>query len=141
MRHLMNVFTATSLLLSGLAAVSPTAYAQRYPAGQDNYYAHDHERDQARLMDRVQTDLDRAEATTLPLTPEQNRIVRAREKVTIYERKMKAGGDSGRYLDDAIAAVQRVEDSNRNLSDVDRDNLASDLSRMRDYQSPLDGSQ
>jgi len=89
-------------------------------------------------LDRVQTDLDRAEVTTLPLTADQNRIIRARERVTMYERKVNVGEDSGRFLDDAIAAVQKVADINRNLTDVDRDNLAGDLSRMRDYQFPLD---
>ena len=134
MRHLMNAFVATSLLLSGLSV-----NAQWYPRGEDRY-DRDRDRDYARLMDRIRTDLDRAQAATLPFTADRIRIVRAREGVNAFQRKMDAGNYDRRDLDDAVAALQRVVDSNRNLSDSNRDYLASDLSRMRDFQATLDES-
>jgi hypothetical protein len=135
MRHLMHGVVVTSLLLSGVSASG-----QYYSRGSNRQDSYDRDRDQARLIDRVRADLDHLEATTsLPLTPDRIRIVRAQEKVTALDDRMDAS-EYSRHLDDAIAALQRVADSNRNLSDSDRDHVASDLSRMRDYQAWLEES-
>jgi hypothetical protein len=133
MRHLMHAFVTTSLLLSGL-----TANAQFRPRVEERF-DRDPGRDYARLMDRIRTDLDRAEASTLPFTAGRIRVDRALEQVNAFQRRMNAGDYDRGDLDDAIVALQRVADSNRNLSVYERDDLASDVSRMRDYQAYLDG--
>jgi hypothetical protein len=133
MRHLMHAFMATSLLLSGL-----TANAQFRPRIEERF-DRDPGRDYGRLMDRIRIDLDRAEASTLPFTADRIRVDRALEQVNAFQRRMNAGDYDRRDLDDAIVALQRVADGNRNLSVYERDDLASDVSRMRDYQAYLDG--
>jgi hypothetical protein len=144
MRHLRHGAVVTSLLLSGVFASGQgvSASGQVYSRGQNRQesYDRDRDRDQARLIDRTRADLDHLEATTsLPLTPDRVRIVRAQEKVAALDGPMDAS-EYSRHLDDAIAALQRVADSNRNLSDSDRDHVASDLSRLRGYQSWLEES-
>jgi hypothetical protein len=131
MRYLMHACVATSLLLSGL-----TANAQFYPRDR---YDQDAGRDYARLMDRVRTDLDRAQAGTLPFTADRVRVERALEQLNGFQRRMSAGDYDRRDLEEAIVAVQRVTDNNRNLSVYDRDYLSSDVNRLRDYQAVLDG--
>jgi hypothetical protein len=131
MRHLMQAFMATSLLLSGL-----TANAQFYPRDR---YDQDGGRDYARVMDRVRTDLDRAYADTLPFTADRIRVDRALDQLNAVQRRMSAGDFDRRDLEEAIVAIQRVADNNRNLPVYDRDYLASDVNRLRDYQAYLDG--
>lgn len=137
MQHLGSI-VATSLIATTLSLSPVTAQPDQT---QQERYDTNRGRDQVRLLDRIQIDLDRCETLTLPLTPDRIRILKAREAINTLERKMNAGADSRRYLDDAVAALQHIADSNRNLSDADRDYIAEDLSRLRDYQSWMDGSQ
>jgi hypothetical protein len=131
MRYLMHAYMATSLLLSGVAA-----NAQFYSRDR---YDQDPGRDYARVMDRVRTDLDRAYAGTLPFSADRIRVDRALEQLNAFQRRMSTGDYDRRDLEEAIVAIQRVDDNNRNLSVSDRDYLASDVNRLRDYQAYLDG--
>ena len=128
MRHLLKVFLASGLALSGL-----TLNAQYQPRFSDRDEFRDRER--ARMFERIRAHLDRAEASTVPLTGDRNRIARAREEVNVLQSRMEQGTVDRRGLDEAIMAVQRVLNDNHVLSDTNRDLLANDLNRLRDMRA------
>ena len=87
----------------------------------------------ARLFQRVRDDLDEAQSKTFPVSRDELRIVRTKEELGELQEGLASGRYNERALDDVIAGVQRVIDSNK-LSSRDRDMLADDVSRMREYR-------
>jgi hypothetical protein len=129
MRQLMKAVVGSSLLLFGL-----TASAQ-YPPRSDRYQDRGEDRDPGRLCDRIVAHLDRAEASALPFTADKIRVARAREDVRVFQRKLDSGELDRRDLDDVIVSLQRVVADNHMLTEDNRDQLAADVSRMRDFRA------
>ena len=132
MRNLLiKTFVGSSLLLGGFAANAQYERPGEYQYQDSEMRGHD------RLLNRVRTDLDRAEAATLPFTGDRNRIVAVREQLGAFERRLNDGDYDRRELDDTIAGLQRVTDMNR-MSDSMRDFLSDDMSRLRVMRERLD---
>ena len=120
------------LAIAGLVALSATASAQyRRPYDDrysDRYYDRDDVyRNRGDLFGRVRSDLDRAEAGSWGA--DRRKFNKVREEIGEFERT-----GNRRELDDAIGALQKVV-NDRRLSPRDRDVLANDLYRLRDFRS------
>ena len=138
MRHiLMQVIAGAGLLVFGTTM----------GVAQDRDHDRDHDRDgwyqsrdtfyhgehwRASLFQRVREDLDRVQASSFRGSDEL-RIDRTKQELNELQTKLAAGRYDQPELDEVIAAMTRVVDSNR-LSPRDRDVLNDDLSRMRDYR-------
>lgn len=128
---LVRTLVGSSLLLGGL-----TANAQ-YERPRDYGYQDREYRGHTQLLGRVQADLDRVEAGTLPFTGDRSRIIAVRQQVNAFQRRLADGEYDRRELDNAITGIERVVDMNR-MSDSRRDDLVSDLARLRELRERLD---
>jgi len=129
MKHLL----IKAMAGSGLILMTLTASAQAQPQYDQNQERRE-VRDQDRIFDHLRGDLDRARASTMPMTPDRDRVIRADERVNECQRRVNSGTYDRRDFDTAIAAVQQVADMNR-LPDEDRRLLSDDiqsLTRLRD---------
>ena len=89
------------------------------------------------LFQRVRQDLDYVQSATFPGGGDQFRLGRTRQELDELQGKLAAGRYDERELDDVIGALQRVVQDNR-MSRRDRDLLADDLSRLRDFRARHD---
>jgi hypothetical protein len=89
------------------------------------------------FFDRVRDDLDHVRAVTFPRSGDEYRLARTQQELNELQSKLAAGRYDERELDDVIAAMQRVLQDNR-LARRDRDLLADDLDRMRDFRARHD---
>ena len=74
---------------------------------------------------------------TFPFSNDQYRIARTKQELDELQDKLARGYYDQRELDEVIGAMQRVVADNR-LSRRDRDLLADDLDRMRDFRARHD---
>jgi hypothetical protein len=92
-------------------------------------------REHARFpMERVMSDLNRAESNSRLDRGDRKRFDRARQEVAQFERKWSNGRYDRRELDQAIDSVQRVVDA-RSVNYRDRAALIDDLNRMREFRA------
>ena len=137
----MRQLLVKSLAGSGLLLMTLTASGQWYPRPDYRYTISQdgrEAREQSRVFDRAQGDLDQAHSVSLPFTDDRNRIIAAQAQVGECQRLVASGEYSRRQLDEAIIAVQRVADMNR-MSDRNRDSLRDDVRDMQQLQSLLEG--
>lgn len=113
----------------------------------DQYGARDQEgayhrdRDQAfsggnwrgNLFQHVREDLDHVVSSTFPFGGDQARLARTKFELDELQQKLSRGYYDEQELDEVIGALQVVLNSNR-LASRDRDVLADDLVRMRDFR-------
>src|SRR5579871_2687880 len=119
MKHLfLASLVGAGLLLSGLTPVkAQDRDRDRDRDRDDSYYS---QRDQffhdehwrGRLFDRVKDDLDRVQASTFPVSRDELRIVRTKQELSELQQKLAEHRYDEPELDDVIAGVQRVVDSN-----------------------------
>jgi hypothetical protein len=126
-----------ALLFSGLTAVSAQDRDRddSYYSRRDAFFHEQHW--QARLFQRVRDDLNEVQSTTFPASRDEFRIVRTKEELGELQEKLADHHYDAAQLDDVIGGVQRVIDSNK-LSARDRDMLADDVNRMREYRDHHD---
>lgn len=86
------------------------------------------------LFDRVQEDLNRAQADAYPTHEVRSRFEHARHELGEFMDKWRSGRLDRGKLDDAISSVQHAADA-RGLQSRDRDLLLRDLTRMRDFRA------
>jgi hypothetical protein len=84
------------------------------------------------MFQRVREDLNHVQSLAFT-GGDQYRIARTKEELNELQNKLVAGQYDQPELDEAIAALQRVVADNR-LTPRDRDILADDLIRMREYR-------
>jgi hypothetical protein len=138
---LLRSVVGTGLLLSGLTTAAVVAQ-DRDRDRDDSYYSrreaffHD-EHWRARLFQRVRDDLNEVQSSTFPVSRDELRIVRTKEELGQLQEKLADHRYDAGQLDEVIAGVQRVIDSNR-LSNRDRDMLSDDVARMREYRDHHD---
>jgi hypothetical protein len=89
------------------------------------------------LFDRVRNDLEHVRSVTYPRGGDEYRLERTQQELNELQGKLAAGRYDERELDDVIGAMQRVLQDNR-LSRRDRDLLADDLDRLRDFRARHD---
>lgn len=138
MRHIfLRSAIGAALVLSGLTAISAQDrdrdrdHDDSYYSRRDAFFHEEHWR--ARLFDRVRDDLDRVQTSTFPASRDEFRIVRTKEELGQLQQDLAAHRYEEAKLDDVIGGIQRIVDSNR-LHPQDRDMLADDLSRLRDFR-------
>ena len=140
MRYLRN-FLASGLVLFGLAANAQyqPRYYRDYDRNNYNRDYRDEDRSNARnqFLNRLEADLDRAASTAVPFTGDSARIARAREQVNQLRRNSDSGYLNRRDVDMAIGAIQMVLNRNHVMSEADREMLANDVSRMRDFEARM----
>jgi hypothetical protein len=88
----------------------------------------------AHVFDRVREDLDRVQADTFPGGGDQYRIAKTKQELGELQGKLAENRYDQPELDNVIAGLQRVIDSNK-LRPQDRDVLTDDLTRLRDYRA------
>jgi hypothetical protein len=133
MRHILLKLAAGACLLVFGASMGMAQDRDR-----DSWYqsreAFFHEQHwKAHLFQRVREDLDRVQSTTFPGSGDEYRIARTKGELGELQAKLAENRFDEPQLDDVIAGLQRVIDSNK-LSPRDRDMLADDQSRLRDYR-------
>ena len=132
MRHIfLRSAVGAALLFSGLTAISAQDRDDNYYSRRNAFFHEEHW--QARLFQRVRDDLNEIQATTFPASRDELRIVRTKEELGQLQEKLADHRYDAGQLDDVIAGVQRVIDSNK-LSGRDREMLSDDVSRMREYR-------
>jgi hypothetical protein len=99
--------------------------------GRDSFFKEQHWK--AHLFQRVRDDLDQVQSTTFPGGRDEFRIARTKQELGDLQTKLADNRYDQPQLDEVIAGLQRVIDSNK-LSARDRDMLADDVSRLRDYR-------
>jgi hypothetical protein len=132
-----------SLVGSGLLLGALTLNAQYYPQQyqpRSDYSRYDQQREGWRnmMLNRVRSDLDNAQSRTIPFSGDRWRITRAKEALNDFQARLNSGDYDRRQLDMAINNMQRVVDSNR-LPYRYQQSLSSDVNRLRDLQSRLEG--
>jgi hypothetical protein len=121
-----------AIAAAGLLLLGTTATAQYRPHVQYTYQ----DNRENRTFDRVRDDLDRAHASTLPSTPDRNRVLFAQSQLNLAQQAWAEGDyNSSREVDEAIVAIQRVADLNQ-LSERMRNNLLEDAHDLRSLQEP-----
>lgn len=131
----MRSFLTTGLMSCMLWLSSGLASAQWYP--DDRNYDHGGYRYENRgsyglgLFEEVQAHLERAAYNAYG---SRGRIERARKDVYDFQRRWNEGRFDRHELDEAIASVQRVVDSN-SIDQRDRYVLLRDLARMREFRA------
>src|SRR5262249_7825085 len=110
----------------------------QYPYPRGGEYRYD-ERDRRgnEFLDRLRSDLDRAEATATPYGGDHWRIARARQMGNAFQSEWNRGNHDQQELSRVIWAGQRVSDQNR-LSADSRNILLEDVQRMREFQARHD---
>jgi len=134
-QSILRSAVGTALLFSGLMAVSAQDRDDSYYSRRDAFFHQEHW--QARLFQRVRDDLSEVQSTTFPASRDEFRIVKTKEELGQLQDKLADHRYDAGQLDDVIAGVQRVIDSNK-LSSRDRDMLSDDLNRMRQYRDHHD---
>jgi hypothetical protein len=119
-----------TVTLLGASLFGVAANAQYQPRYGDRDYDRD-DRYRADLFERVRADLDRAASYAYWNEGDRHRIGKVREELGEFQRS-----GSRHELNDAIGALQKVVNDNR-ISPRDRDVLADDLYRMRDYRARM----
>ena len=136
MRQLLTKALLGSSLLLG--AVSANAqYAQR---GQ--YQGTPDRRDYREgdwLLNRVLSDLNRAEAIAYPNSGDKIRLDRVENMVSRFQTRLDNGEYDRQQLDRIIINMERTLDQSA-LPDRSRNLLADDLGRLRDLRNRLDRS-
>jgi hypothetical protein len=87
-----------------------------------------------RFFERIREDLDHVQSGAFPFGADQYRLARTRQELDELQSKLAAGRYDQRELDEVIGALDRVVRDNR-LSRGDRDVLADDLNRLRDFRA------
>jgi hypothetical protein len=105
------------------------------------YYGRDYGyREETRFpMERVISDLNRAESNSRLDRGDWKRFDRARKEIADFQRTWSAGRFNRHELDQAIASMQRVVDA-RSLNYRDRAVLVDDLNRMREFRANSRGN-
>src|SRR5579864_2233309 len=111
------------LACSAFLLLSVAANAQYPPRDYGRYY------DRGELFGRVRADLDRAESNPYANRGDRHRFNKVREELNEFQRS-----GSKHELNDTISSLQRVVNDNR-ISPRDRDALADDLYRLRDFRA------
>ena len=106
-----------------------------YHRDRDEWYRGQNWRGQ--LFERVRQDLDHVQLATFPSGGDQFRLANTRQELDELQSKLAAGRYDERELDDVIRALQRVVQDNR-MPARDRDVLADDLDRLRDFRARHD---
>ena len=106
-----------------------------YHRDRDEWYRGQNWRGQ--LFERVRQDLDHVQLATFPSGGDQFRLANTRQELDELQSKLAAGRYDERELDDVIRALQRVVQDNR-MPARDRDVLADDLNRLRDFRARHD---
>jgi hypothetical protein len=132
-RTVFQLIAGTVLLVFGvsLAAAQDRDRDDSWYQSRESFYREQHWK--AHFFNRVREDLDRVQSTTFPGTGDEFRINRTKQELNELQEKMAAGRYDQPELDEVIAALQRVVESNK-LSARDRDVLSDDLTRLRDYR-------
>jgi hypothetical protein len=89
------------------------------------------------IFKRVREDLDHIESETFSGRGDMYRLGQARRELDEMQQKLAAGRYDERELDDVIATLANVVRDNR-MSARDRDILADDLERLRDFRQRHD---
>ena len=114
-----------------LAALAVSVVAQDWYHERAERYRGEHWR--AHVFMHVRTDLDHVWSANRASDKERRRIERTKEELT----KMQADLDQGRWdngiLNDVIDSIRKSSNDDR-LAPRDRDVLADDLVRLKDYQ-------
>jgi hypothetical protein len=87
-----------------------------------------------RFFERIREDLEHVQSKAFPFGADQYRLARTKQELDELQSKLAAGRYDERELDEVIAAMDRVVRDNR-LSRMDRDVLADDLSRLREFRA------
>jgi hypothetical protein len=123
----MKRFFAATLAGSALLFFTVSANAQ-YGRGPSYYGRYDQPRGGG-ILDRVRADLDRAESHSYANGGDRKRFNHVREELNEFQRT-----GNPHELNDTISRLQKVVNENR-LDPRDRDMLADDLYRMRDFRA------
>ena len=128
MKRLLTVLLGSSLLLA-----SGAAYAQYQPRYGDRDYDRDdgYRNRGSDVFEQVRYDLERAASSSYWNSGDRHRIDKVREELGEFQRS-----GSRHELNDAIGALQKVVNDNR-ISFREREILAGDLDRMRDYRARM----
>jgi hypothetical protein len=126
-------------LVFGALTLGAQQYPQQYQPRSDYYQRSDRYEERNEMLNRVRTDLDNAEAHTIPFTGDRWRIDRAKDSMNEFQRDLNNGHYDRAALDRTIDSMQRVVDGNR-LPYRWQQALNSDTNRLRDLQSRLEGS-
>jgi hypothetical protein len=102
-----------------------------YHRDRDDWYRSQNWRGQ--LFERVRQDLDHVQSATFPSGGDRFRLASTRQELDELQSKLAAGRYDERELDDVIRALQRVVQDNQ-MTARDRDVLADDLNRLRDFR-------
>lgn len=137
MKHVfLKSLAGSSLLLFAL-----TATAQDRDRDRDDRYEHQG-RDEGwwrgRLFERVRADIDHIQEVTPYFSGDQFRLVRVKEELSELQSKYAARGYDSRDMDDVVTALERVVSDNH-MSGRERDMLADDLNRLRDFRDHHEG--
>ena len=87
----------------------------------------------ALLFQHVREDLDHVAANTFPFGGDQARLARTKYELDELQQKLARGYYDEQELDEVIGALDVVLSSNR-MASRDRDVLADDLVRLRDFR-------
>ena len=90
-----------------------------------------------RFFQRIREDVYHVQSVTFPVGGDQYRISRTLQELDELQDKLARGYYDERELSEVIGAMQRVVQDNR-LSRRDRDILADDLDRLRDFRARHD---
>jgi hypothetical protein len=96
------------------------------------------ERWRGHLFERVREDVEHVRAVTWPRGDDQYRLGRTMEELNELQGKLANGVFDRHELDDVIGALARVVRDNR-MAPRDRDILADDLGRLREYREHHEG--
>ena len=112
------------------------------PGGPDAYYRQREEWFRAEgwrrgLFRRVREDVEHVESVTFPIGRDGFRLARTRQDLDQLQDNLMRHRYDERLLDSVIESLARVVQDNR-MSRRDRDILADDLDRMRDYRARHD---
>jgi hypothetical protein len=86
------------------------------------------------FFQHVREDLEQVAAATPPFGRDQARLARTKFELDELQQKLGRGFYDERELDEVTQALQEVVNSNR-LNGRDRDVLARDLDRLRDFRA------
>jgi len=122
------------LLLFSLAVANAQVYrpydnGPRYDNGNRYYDRDDYRYNRGSVVDRVRSDIDRAELDSAAYGGDRYRLDRVRQELTEFQNTR-----SRRELNESIVALQMVVSQNR-LSYRDRDVLGEDLNRLRNLRA------
>ncbi len=137
MRHILFQMIAGASLLAFCAGMGMAQDRDReqgrdsWYRARDTFYQQQHWK--AHMFQRVREDLDRVQADTFPGGGDEYRIARTKEELGELQGKLATNRYDQPELDDVIAGMQRVIDSNK-LRPRDRDVLNDDLARLREYR-------